>query len=127
MAKKKKLKPEKKSASKNEGFTKEQVVNASAQELKQLVWGYKNNDTNFLSYECDRCKQCVSCFYCHSCTSCRDTWYSCDSEFLIDCSHMKSCSYAYKSSGHEDKSFVFCDIELSESEYNDAMNKLTRE
>ena len=127
MAKKKKPKPEKQSPGKNEFFNKQQIVNASVKELKQLVWGYKTDDGNFLCIDCDRCKQCIGCFSCASSCNLKYCFYCVDSEDLTDCSQMVSCSFCFKSSGHENKSFIFCDIELSESEYTDAINKLMRE
>jgi hypothetical protein len=125
MPKKKKL--PKPVAQKNCAFTKRQITDSSAFDLKQLVWGYKTNDTNFLCHDCDKCKNCVASFYCERSVGLKSCYYCVESEDLTDCFQMINCKSCYKSSGHENKDFVFCDIELSEAEYTDAMSKLLRE
>lgn len=91
------------------------------------------------STQCDNCEDCNNCLRCKTCKmcdSCTDSkkLLSCGlcilcvkCETCFNCSKCKNCincNFCYNSQNQVDKTYVFCNVQLSQSQYSDVMSRI---
>lgn len=111
-------------------ITKDQIVNSDAEQLKQLL-NIGANIACAWCVHCTYCMHCADCANCSDCTGCTDCKYCADCMYCVYCTNCDRCLsctrcwYCFNSQNQENKQYVFCNVQLTEDEYCDALRKVS--
>lgn len=100
--------------------TKEEILLMTREELHNYKWS-KDLDKEKINNNCDHCYNCNYCNDCDHCDNCNDC-RNCD-----NCDDCRNCDDCYDCRNCDDMKYAICNIELSEKEYKNKINKLRRQ